>query len=258
MFTDIQSSTSLWEKYPEAMAVALEQHNRIIRARLTEHGGYEIKTIGDCFMVAFEDCNSAVVCAMDIQWDLVLEDWPEQMQDHPACLKEVDDRGKLIWRGLRVRMGINTGSPQAVVNRNTWRVDYFGPSVNLAARVESKACGGQTLVTNEVHASLSAAVLGRYVYQSIGPQQYRGVAQPVETFSVLPEHLATRVFPEAKDNLCQKCQEPLCCLKCDPAPAISPRRRLPTKLERRARRGSLTSVISSVGGITLPNAISSP
>jgi len=44
MFTDIQSSTSLWEKYPEAMAVALEQHNRIIRARLTEHGGYEIKT----------------------------------------------------------------------------------------------------------------------------------------------------------------------------------------------------------------------
>jgi len=75
-------------------------------------------------------------------------------------------------------MGINTGSPQAVVNRNTWRVDYFGPSVNLAARVESKACGGQTLVTNEVHASLSAAVLGRYVYQSIGPQQYRGVHQP--------------------------------------------------------------------------------
>jgi len=260
MFTDVQSSTLLWDKYPEAMALALEQHNRLIRERLTEHGGYEVKTIGDSFMVAFEDCNSAVVCAMDIQWDLVLEEWPEQMQDDPACMTEVDGRDKLIWRGLRVRMGISTGSPQTIVNRHTWRVDYFGPCVNLAARVETKACGGQTLVTDEVHASLSPAVRERYVYQSIGPQQYRGVSRPVETFSVLHEHLATRVFPEVKDNLCLKCQEPLCCVKCDPPPINSPRRRFPVKIGRNPRRSSLTSVVSSVTRITrqFSSAIPSP
>eukprot|EP00755_Sulcionema_specki_P011500 Sspe_Gene.49178::Locus_26227_Transcript_1_1_Confidence_1.000_Length_952::g.49178::m.49178 len=53
-FTDIQSSTPTWETCPAAMKKAMAIHNRIMREAIKECNGYEVKTIGDAFMVAFD------------------------------------------------------------------------------------------------------------------------------------------------------------------------------------------------------------
>ena len=71
MFTDIQGSTALWDSLPQAMAEALETHNSLIRVLLFKYQGYEVKTIGDAFMIAFPRPELAVQCSADIQTKLV-------------------------------------------------------------------------------------------------------------------------------------------------------------------------------------------
>ena len=54
VFTDIQSSTALWARAPSAMSASVEQHHRLIRKAISSNSGYEVKTVGDSFMVAFK------------------------------------------------------------------------------------------------------------------------------------------------------------------------------------------------------------
>ena len=67
IFTDIQSSTSLWAEVPEEMGAALEVHHRLIRQLIKRHRGYEVKTIGDAFMIAFKEADDAVRLAYELQ-----------------------------------------------------------------------------------------------------------------------------------------------------------------------------------------------
>eukprot|EP00756_Hemistasia_phaeocysticola_P026566 Hpha_TRINITY_DN16071_c3_g7::TRINITY_DN16071_c3_g7_i1::g.121013::m.121013 len=53
VFTDIQSSTALWEEYPQEMYDGLRVHNNTLRGVAKEHEGYEVKIIGDALMLAF-------------------------------------------------------------------------------------------------------------------------------------------------------------------------------------------------------------
>ncbi|PVZ97966.1 hypothetical protein BB558_006049 [Smittium angustum] len=64
--------------------------------------------------------------------------------------KTQNDERKLIYRGLRVRMGIHLGTPVCEEDPITRRMDYFGPMVNRAARVSGAADGGQIFVSKEV------------------------------------------------------------------------------------------------------------
>eukprot|EP00756_Hemistasia_phaeocysticola_P027176 Hpha_TRINITY_DN16102_c2_g1::TRINITY_DN16102_c2_g1_i1::g.5586::m.5586 len=59
VFTDIQSSTRLWEAYPQGMHEALSTHNTTLRKVANEHQGYEVKIIGDALMLAFGTAKNA-------------------------------------------------------------------------------------------------------------------------------------------------------------------------------------------------------
>src|SRR5437868_8298877 len=67
MFTDIEGSTAGWEKHGPLFGEALEIHDRLMREALARHGGFEVKTVGDAFMVAFARAADAVRCAAEIQ-----------------------------------------------------------------------------------------------------------------------------------------------------------------------------------------------
>jgi class 3 adenylate cyclase len=63
VLTDVQGSTSLWERAPELMREALRVHDDVLRRLLATHRGYEVRTEGDAFVCAFADpVDAALFC----------------------------------------------------------------------------------------------------------------------------------------------------------------------------------------------------
>ena len=148
LFTDIQSSTALWEADEEAMAEALILHDHCLRTNLKTHDGFEVKTEGDAFMAAFGSSVDAARYCIAVQKELLLVKWPKQIYSNLAAGVQDDDSGHVIWKGVRVRMGFHTGEPADKENPVTNRTDYFGRDVNYAARVSGIGDGGQILISS--------------------------------------------------------------------------------------------------------------
>lgn len=149
VFTDIKNSTILWETYPIAMRSAIRMHNEVMRRHLRIIGGYEVKTEGDAFMVAFPTVTSALLWCFTIQSQLLEVQWPQEILSSVHGDEVQDADGNVIFRGLSVRMGIHWGQPVCEVDPVTKRMDYFGPMVNRAARIEGVADGGQICVSSD-------------------------------------------------------------------------------------------------------------
>ncbi|KIW05758.1 hypothetical protein, variant [Verruconis gallopava] len=149
VFTDIKSSTLLWETYPIAMRSAIKMHNDLMRRHLRIIGGYEVKTEGDAFMVAFPTVTSALLWCFTIQMQLLEVAWPQEILNSVTGQEVCDADGNVIFKGLSVRMGIHWGTPVSEVDPVTKRMDYFGPMVNRASRISSVADGGQITVSSD-------------------------------------------------------------------------------------------------------------
>ncbi|KAH6644112.1 hypothetical protein C7974DRAFT_407818 [Boeremia exigua] len=154
VFTDIKSSTLLWETYPIAMRSAIKMHNELMRRQLRIIGGYEVKTEGDAFMVAFRTVTSALLWCFTVQSQLLEVQWPQEILSSVNGQEVVDADGNVIFRGLSVRMGIHWGRPVCEVDPVTKRMDYFGPMVNRASRISSVADGGQITVSSDFIAEI--------------------------------------------------------------------------------------------------------
>ena len=160
VFTDIESSTNLWEACPQVMQAALEEHDRVLRTLLARFRGYEVKTEGDAFMVAFFTVLDAVKWCLAVQEAFLRMKWDDALLHLPSARKEyIDASGarvlegtdaQLVFNGLRVRMGLHVGQPSCRRNPTTKRMDYYGKVVNLAARVSDAGHGGQIVCTKEV------------------------------------------------------------------------------------------------------------
>lgn len=200
VFTDVEGSTSLWQSSYEAMRIALDVHDRTLRAALAECGGYEVKTDGDAFMVAFRSSVDAVRWTIAVQERLMEAPWPEALARRREAATIAATDGKAILRGLRVRMGMHVGLVEAVPNPLTGRMDYFGPTVNRAARVASAAHGGQILVTDEVAREIEPAMLDLGVprVESVGEFELKGFDEPTALFQVMPSSLVARRFEEPR------------------------------------------------------------
>lgn len=154
VFTDIKSSTLLWDTYPVPMRSAIKIHNYIMRRQLRIVGGYEVKTEGDAFMVSFPTPTSALLWCFNVQQQLLTADWPAEILQTDQCCEVTDADGNIIFRGLSVRMGIHWGSPVCEPDIVTGRMDYFGPMVNRAARINAIADGGQIAISSDFYAEM--------------------------------------------------------------------------------------------------------
>ena len=136
LFTDIEGSTALWEQSPDVMQVALSRHDAILREGIEKHGGQVFKTAGDAFYAAFAQASQGLAAALSLQRALLAEAWPPTTP-------------------IRVRMALHSGEAQ-------WRHgDYFGPPLNVVARLLSVSRGGQTLLTAAAGAVLGDMPSGR-------------------------------------------------------------------------------------------------
>lgn len=123
LFSDIENSTRLTERLgDERWLEILNAHNTIVRANVDEHRGYEVKSQGDGFMIAFPSARQAVLCAIDIQ----------------RALARRSANGEVP---IRIRIGIHTGE---AIHQDG---DFYGRSVVCAARIADQAEGGDILLS---------------------------------------------------------------------------------------------------------------
>jgi hypothetical protein len=124
LFTDVKSSSKLWALYPKQMLRILNKHESIIRANVKKHKGFVVKTIGDAVMVKFDKLEQGINCAIGIQ---------EELNNKPLKFGKSKDL-------LQIRIGIAYGDIQLkhVLIQNHKLKDFFGNTVNVASRMESK------------------------------------------------------------------------------------------------------------------------
>lgn len=110
--TDIEGSTTLWEWNADAMDRALKIHHKVCRSLTTRYFGFEIATEGDAFFLVFHSKRDAAHFCLALQQRLLEEEhWPPELNELP-CSQTVhakdDPEGPVLFRGLRVRMGVHT------------------------------------------------------------------------------------------------------------------------------------------------------
>ncbi|EIW72154.1 hypothetical protein TREMEDRAFT_26067, partial [Tremella mesenterica DSM 1558] len=149
VFTDIVNSTHLWETNP-GMPTAIKMHHNLMRRQLRLDEGYEVKTEGDSFMVSFQTITAALLWCFNCQLGLLSQEWPRELLECPDGGIIYDSEGNIVHRGLRVRMGVHWGQPQCERDPITRRMDYYGPMVNRAARINASADGGQLMASQDV------------------------------------------------------------------------------------------------------------
>ena len=187
VFTDIRSSTSIWEAVPQGMCEALKIHNRIIREAMDEFEGYEVKTIGDAFMVAFATVLDGVNFGLRVHEALRNATWPAELLHFRLCA----DTGPL-WGGLTVRIGVNAGPVTVEKNTLTGRTDYFGHTVNVASRLESTCKPGAVGLRHEVWQGECSGVCSATVGE-VRRIELKGVSGKTPVCCVWPASLAGRV-----------------------------------------------------------------
>ena len=124
LFSDLQGSTALYERVGDAVAFNMvREHFALLASIVRDHDGAVVKTIGDAVMAAFGDPAHAVSAALAMQARIV---------DHDLVLK----------------LGVHAG-PSVVVTLND-RLDYFGSTVNMAARLQGQSRGGDIVLSRVV------------------------------------------------------------------------------------------------------------
>lgn len=172
LFTDIEGSTKLWEEQPEGMRAALSRHDSLLRAAITANHGHIFKTVGDAFNAVFPTAPDALAAALAAQRVLAVEPWP-------------------MPGGLRVRMTLHTGVAE---ERDG---DYFGPTLNRAARLLAAAHGGQTLLFRTTYELLQEALPAGVTLRDLGQHRLRDLARPEQIFQLAAPGLAAE-FPSLK------------------------------------------------------------
>jgi adenylate cyclase len=171
VFTDIRGSTHLWGASYTGMITAMNLHNDLLRRNLRFCGGYEVRTEGDSFMCSFSTALAAVWWCMKIQVELLEVPWPSEILDCPDGKPVYDEHGRLIARGLSVRMGIHCGAPLCQTDPVTQRMDYFGLIVTRSSRIASRASGGHILCSSDVMNELAAKIFENTEYSDSQPQE---------------------------------------------------------------------------------------
>ncbi|CUI11832.1 receptor-type adenylate cyclase, putative [Bodo saltans] len=196
IFTDVESSTNIWEAFPE-MPIAMEMHHALIREVIAEYQCYEVKTIGDSFMIACSSLTDAISVCLAIQRRLFNADWPSSIK----YWKGDEETQPGMWNGLRVRAGIHwCQEVKPELDTVHGRYDYYGHDVNVSARVESLAAGGQITMTQHTYKALTEEPDYEMLCEDMHcvpfctGAELKGVQGTVTLYSLTPVELAGRVF----------------------------------------------------------------
>ncbi len=164
VITDVMGAGELWEVAPSDMCQAMITHNEVLRRFMKGRKGYEAILIGDqrgrkrgsdegAFCVVFSNASDALSWCSEVQEALLAEQWPERILEHHYAKEEWSSDGQpaMLFRGLRVRMGVHVGEAQRIFDRMTARYQYLGPTVDSTAFITAMSNGGQIVMTRRAY-----------------------------------------------------------------------------------------------------------
>ena len=152
MFTDIVGYTAMAQENESRAMGLLKRHRDLLRPVIIRHGGSEVKTIGDAFLVEFSSALAATECAAEMQ----------------NAVREYDNEKS---ESLQVRIGIHVGD---VIHEGG---DVYGDAVNIASRIEPLAQGGGICVTQQVYDQVTNKVPFRFT--KLEAHELKNVSTPI-------------------------------------------------------------------------------
>jgi class 3 adenylate cyclase len=165
LFSDLQGSTALYERVGDAVAFNMvREHFALLASIVRDHDGAVVKTIGDAVMASFGDPANAVKAALAMQ----------------ARIANFGEEG----HELVLKLGVHVG-PSVVVNLND-RLDYFGSTVNMAARLQGQSEGGDIVLSRAVADDPAVKPLLTAVPAREESVPLKGFAQPISFVRLTP------------------------------------------------------------------------
>ena len=160
LFTDLQGSTALYERVGDAQAYNIvREHFALLAGIVRDHEGAVVKTIGDAVMASFDDPANAVKAALAMQ-------------------------ASIGAKNLVLKLGVHAG-PSVVVTLND-RLDYFGSTVNMAARLQGQSEGGDIGLSRAIADDPAVRPLLQGVPARDESMPLKGFAQPINFVRLLP------------------------------------------------------------------------
>ena len=181
MFTDVEGSTQLLRSTGRRYAELLATHNAIIRAAVSAHHGFEVRTEGDSFFCVFTDAVQALAACLDAQRALCAQEWPAGAE-------------------LKVRIGLHTGEAVQVEG------DYLGLAVHQAARVVDAGHGQQVLVSEATRLAVGETLPEHSSLERLGAYRLKDFPAPTPLYQLRHPELpaafpALRTLPAAAHNV---------------------------------------------------------
>jgi adenylate cyclase len=160
MFTDMVGFTAMGQKDEPLSLLLLESQRRLVRPLLQEHGGREVKTIGDAFLVEFPSALQGARCAYDVQ---------KKVREFNLSRPEGEQ--------IHLRVGLHLGD---VVESEG---DISGDTVNVASRIEALAPSDGVCLTRQVYDQIQNKF--EPPLKNVGLRSLKNVSSPVEVFSMV-------------------------------------------------------------------------
>jgi predicted ATPase/class 3 adenylate cyclase len=159
LLTDIEGSSRLWDEHADDMAKALARYEDLTEEVIEHHGGRLMKWRGegDSTMSVFSNATDACAAAVAIQRSLGAEVWPGELT-------------------LRTRASVHSGEAQLRDG------DYYGGTVNRAARIRGLAVGGETLLSRATHDLVTDALPDDVRLVDVGEHEMSGLRRNENLF----------------------------------------------------------------------------
>ena len=171
LFSDLKGSTALYQSIGDASAYHLVRDHFAFMAKvIRDHEGAIVKTIGDAVMAAFVSPTQAVEAAIDIQRQIAAFNRESHVEEASPPIV--------------IKLGVHSG-PTIAVTLND-RLDYFGSTVNMAARLQGQSEGGDIVLSPEIAGDSIVAPLLAGFQVARDQASLKGFDQPVMFFRLRP------------------------------------------------------------------------
>jgi len=163
MFTDIHGFSRMMESNEKATLQLLKYHNNLVSDLVKKHNGNVIKTIGDAFLVVFNNTTNAVLCSIDIQ-------------------KELYEYNKNLEKGkenLFIRIGVHLGDVYFLEN------DVLGEGINIASRLQSLSKPGRICISQDVYNQVLNKVNAEFI--SLGKAKLKNISKEIIAYEIMTD-----------------------------------------------------------------------